>query len=78
MNPTPTTYNYNWFGGQTIQPNCTLVVPNGKKQDYINAGWTEDIFKAVVELPSKFDVNEDGKVTIADVTKLVNKILGKE
>ena len=26
----------------------------------------------------KYDVNEDGQVSIADVTKLVNKILGKE
>ena len=27
---------------------------------------------------AKYDVNRDGKITIADVTKLVNKILGKE
>ena len=27
---------------------------------------------------NRFDVNEDGQISIADVTKLVNKILGKE
>ena len=26
----------------------------------------------------RYDVNRDGKISIADVTKLVNKILGKE
>ena len=34
-------------------------------------------------LPGRFntiagDMNNDGQITIADVTKLVNKILGKE
>ena len=27
---------------------------------------------------TRYDVNRDGLITIADVTKLVNKILGKE
>nr|MCR5131963.1 hypothetical protein [Prevotella sp.] len=30
------------------------------------------------ELINRFDVNRDGDISIADVTKLVNKILGKE
>ena len=30
------------------------------------------------ELINRFDINNDGTVTISDVTKLVNKILGKE
>ena len=56
-----------------------LTVPCGTRQAYIDAGWTEDIFKGgIVEAPSKYDVNEDGSVSISDVTKLVNKILGRE
>ncbi|MBR3478080.1 MAG: hypothetical protein IKH43_03160, partial [Bacteroidaceae bacterium] len=62
--------------------NCKLTVPRGTRDAYINAGWTEDIFKGgVVEAepePTSYDVNGDGSVTIADVTKLVNVILGKD
>lgn len=64
--------------------NCVLIVPTGTKQAYIEAGWKtlEDggYFKEVVEeeKTNDGDVNCDGKVTIADVTKLVNIILGKE
>ena len=62
-----------------ISSECVLTVPYGTRDAYIAAGWTEDIFKGgIVEAPSKFDVNEDGHVSIADVTKLVNVILGKE
>ena len=58
--------------------NCVLTVPYGKRQAYIDAGWTESIFKGgVVEDKSQFDVNCDGQVSIADVTTLVNVILGK-
>lgn len=62
-----------------ISDQCVLTVPAGCKAAYIAKGWTTSVFKGgIVEAPSKFDVNEDGKVSIADVTKLVNKILGKE
>ena len=61
---------------------CKLTVPRGTRDAYIAAGWTEDIFKGgVVEAepePTSYDVNGDGSVTIADVTKLVNVILGKD
>ena len=58
--------------------NCVLTVPYGKRQAYIDAGWTESIFKGgVVEDKSQFDVNRDSSVSIADVTTLVNVILGK-
>ena len=58
-----------------------LTVPYGKKQAYINAGWTDGsdgntaIFKEIVEAPSDFDVNGDGLINVSDVTALVNKIL---
>jgi len=62
-----------------IYDQCVLTVPAGCKAAYIAKGWTTSVFKGgVVEAPSKFDVNEDGQISIADVTKLVNKILGKE
>ena len=32
----------------------------------------------IVYKNSQYDVNNDGRVTISDVTKLVNRILGKE
>ena len=61
-----------------ISSECVLTVPAGCRAAYIAKGWTTSVFKGgIVEAPSKFDVNEDGQITIADVTKLVNKILGK-
>ncbi len=58
-----------------ISSTCVLWVPYGKTQAY--ASWAS-YFKEIKELPSKYDVNEDGTVSISDVTKLVNVILGKE
>ena len=73
----PVAFGENAFG--SISPDCVLTVPCGTRQAYIDAGWTEEIFKGgIVEAPSKYDVNEDGSVSISDVTKLVNKILGRE
>ena len=78
---TPPALGNNAFTG--IHSDCVLWVPCGKTQAYRNAGWGDGqdespaIFKEIKELPSKYDVNEDGSVTIADVTKLVNVILGK-
>lgn len=73
----PVAFGENAFG--SISADCVLTVPCGTRQAYIDAGWTEDIFKGgIVEAPSKYDVNEDGSVSISDVTKLVNKILGRE
>lgn len=66
-----------------ISPNCVLTVPKGTKQAYIDAGWTEDIFKGgIVEAEDEStgvpgDLNNDGEVNVGDVTKLVNEILGK-
>lgn len=64
-----------------LPANCKLVVPAGKRQAYIDAGWTETIFRGgVVEAEGSGilgDVNGDGQVTIADVTALVNIILGR-
>ncbi|MBO4315262.1 MAG: leucine-rich repeat protein, partial [Prevotella sp.] len=63
---------------QGLPNNCVLTVPYGKRQAYIDAGWTESIFKGgVVEDKSQYDVNRDNTISIADVTKLVNVILGK-
>ena len=67
-----------------ISPTCVLWVPYGKTQAYRAAGWGDgqdgsaSVFKEIKELPSKYDVNEDGTVSISDVTKLVNVILGKD
>lgn len=78
---TPPALGDNAFTG--IHADCVLWVPCGKTQAYRNAGWGDgqdgspSVFKEIKELPSKYDVNEDGSVTIADVTKLVNVILGK-
>ena len=75
--PTVTTTN---FGNMTAT--CKLYVPKGKVSAYQEAGWTTAIFRGGIfelEEPGILgDVNGDGQVTIADVTKLVNIILGKE
>ena len=76
---TPFKFGTNAF--YNINPACVLTVPKGKRQAYIDAGWTEDIFKGgIVEAEDEIpgDMNGDGSVTIADVTKLVNKVLGKD
>ena len=68
----------------TIEP-PVLVVPAGTKDAYAEKGWKssadEGYFKEVVEAEpeiSSGDINGDGTISIADVTKLVNMILGKE
>lgn len=60
-----------------ISADCILIVPEGTRDAYIEAGWTENIFKGgIVEAP-EYDANGDGKTTIVDVTRLVDKIIGK-
>ena len=74
--PTITSTNINGLAS-----NCVLTVPRGKRDAYIAAGWTTAIFKGGIveeEKANVGDVNGDGSITIADVTKLVNIILGKE
>ena len=74
---TPPTLESNSFA--YMQSNCKLTVPRGTRDAYIEAGWTEDIFKGgVVEAepePVNFDLNSDSKIDIGDVTKLVNEVL---
>ena len=56
---------------------CVLKVPVGSRNAYLNAGWTEDIFKGgVVEDISPYDTNNDDKVTVTDLMRMVNVILG--
>ena len=79
----PPTISERSFGGID---NCKLIVPAGTREKYISAGWTTDIFKGGIEEAAADnggsevkvgDVNKDGSITIADVTALVNIILGK-
>ena len=61
--------------------NATLYVPIGTKAIYeAEKAWKN--FKYIVEYRTIYknsgDVNGDGKINIADVTKLVNIILGKD
>ncbi len=72
---TPFEFGEDAFGN--IGSNCVLTVPEGTKDAYIAAGWTTDIFKGgIVEAP-EYDANGDGQTTIVDVTRLVDKIIGK-
>ena len=72
---TPFEFGEDAFGN--IGSNCVLTVPEGTKEAYIAAGWTTDIFKGgIVEAP-EYDANGDGQTTIVDVTRLVDKIIGK-
>lgn len=61
-----------------ISSSCVLTVPHGTRQAYIDKGWTEAVFKGgIVEMPLNCDVNQDGTVSIADVTTVVNGVLGR-
>ncbi|MBP5771184.1 MAG: leucine-rich repeat protein [Bacteroidaceae bacterium] len=55
----------------------TLQVPTGSKVAYETADYWKE-FKKIKEFTILGDINGDGVVNIADVTKLVNIILGKE
>ena len=70
---TPATLGTSAFGG--ISADCILTVPAGCAAAY--ADWAQ-YFKEIVEEPAREDLNNDGQVNIADVTKLVNKVVGKE
>ena len=72
----PFTFGTGAFGN--ISPSCVLTVPHGTRQAYIDKGWTETVFKGgIVEMPLNCDVNQDGTVSIADVTTVVNGVLGR-
>lgn len=76
---TPCTIGF--FEFLSINKDCKLYVPFGKKDAYIAAGWTEEVFKGgVFEIGSAAvtgDVDGSGTPDISDVTLLVNMILGK-
>lgn len=75
----PFTFGKNAF--TDISSSCILYIPHGTRQAYIDKGWTTEVFKGgIVEMDGEnsYDVNGDGQISITDVTKLVNKILGKE
>ena len=64
--------------------NTVVVVPYGTKAAYVAKGWVGEgddgtqVVKQVVEAepePVNFDLNNDSKIDIGDVTKLVNEVL---
>ena len=74
QNPEPGTLLSDAFNNAS---DIILYVPSGSKDAYEAADyWNE--FKKILEMSPVGDINGDGKVTIADVTKLVNIILGKD
>jgi hypothetical protein len=74
---TPATLGNNAFKRENGAKKCVLTVPAGKRQAYIDAGWTTDIFKGgIVEEPAVGDVNSDGWVNVTDIMAIANIILG--
>ena len=74
----PVTISEYTFSTQAYN-NAILRVPTGSLTPYATAtGWKN--FKLIydTDVPLRGDINGDGKVTIADVTELVNIILGKQ
>lgn len=64
--------------------NTVVVVPYGTKAAYVAKGWVgegddgKQVVKQVVEAepePVNYDLNNDSKIDIGDVTKLVNEVL---
>ena len=73
------------YNNPYLSSRCVLTVPYGTKQSYVNAtDWTDGsnggtaVFKEIIEDKSLYDVNDDDEVDIADVTKLVNMVLGND
>lgn len=73
------------YNNPYLSSRCVLTVPYGTKQSYVDAtDWTDGsnggtaVFKEIIEDKSLYDVNDDDEVDIADVTKLVNMVLGKD
>ncbi len=63
---------------KNISSECVLTVPHGTRQDYLDAGWSESIFKGgIEETPLNCDVNGDGQVSISDAVIIVDEILNK-
>ena len=61
-----------------ISDQCVLTVPKGKRQAYIDKGWSEDVFKGgIVEAAPDADVNGDGQVSISDAVIIVDEILNQ-
>ena len=53
---------------------CELHIPMGAKQAYSDAGWTETIFKGGIIEESEYDLNEDHRVDVMDVQKVLNEV----
>ena len=81
-------YSPNYFSFSSASApnmlNTVVVVPYGTKAAYVAKGWVGEgddgtqVVKQVVEAepePVNFDLNNDSKIDIGDVTKLVNEVL---
>lgn len=80
----PFNYTLSWLTGvdtdafKGISAECVLTVPHGTRQAYLDAGWSESIFKGgIEEAPLNCDVNGDGQVSISDAVIIVDEILNK-
>ena len=75
QNPEPCQLSSTAFANASAD--AILYVPSGSKEAYEAASyWNE--FKKILEMKPLGDINGDGKVTIADVTRLVDIFLGKK
>lgn len=77
----PFAFNKMFFGSSSGYPSSlTLEVPEGTIDAYKQKGWKtldeDGVFKEIREIP-EYDANGDGQTTIVDVTRLVDKIIGK-
>ena len=75
--PEPVAFGQSAFDG--IDPECVLIVPQGTKAAYIEAGWNQDVFGGLVYesiREYRHDVNKDGSVDINDVVAVINKMAG--
>ncbi len=77
----PFAFNEMFFGSSSGYPSSlTLEVPEATIDAYKQKGWkTLDeggAFNVIREIP-EYDANGDGQTTIVDVTRLVDKIIGK-
>ena len=73
----PVAFGQSAFDG--IDPECVLIVPEGTKEAYIEAGWNQTVFGGLVyesEPEYRHDVNKDGSVDINDVVAVINHMAG--
>ena len=65
-------FRFSTYAFRNISSSCTLTVPDGTKDAYIAAGWTEDVFMGgIVEAP--YDIAENNHLSIVNAEAYIGR-----